>query len=154
MTKIWIEEAECLIPRKGTQEERLKLQEDLRKSDPALSAEIESWPMYEDPNGFYAGDHWATFNWEWMGDDENVQCWRSYLLVRALPLIRDEALGGVRQHSLTGIDSGDWIDYSFYLKASYAFSVLKNAGMIPADSVLMNESEQPLSYGGEELEAA
>jgi hypothetical protein len=154
MTKIWIEEAECLVPRKGTQEKRLKLQEDLRKSDPVLAVDIESWPMYEDPNGFYAGDHCATFNWEWMGDDENVRCWRSYLLLSALPLIKHEALGSVRQHSLTGVESGDWIDYSFYSKASYAFSVLKDAGMRPADSVLMNKSEQPLSYDSKELEAA
>ncbi len=51
------------------------------------------------------------------------------------------------------LDSAGWVEYSFYVKASYAFEVLLQTGLIPADSVLMNETECPLDHA-EELEAA
>lgn len=149
ITKIWIDGAECLVPRKGTQKRRHRLQDEFRKSHPAEAAQLESEPWYASPDGPYSGDDWAVFNWEWVGSDHEGKCWRSYLHVTALPLIKRQTLGKVHSHSVVGVDSGDWIDFSFNLKASYAFDVLKNAGMIPEDSVLMNDGEEPLSYDSE-----
>jgi hypothetical protein len=154
MTKIWIESAECLVPRKGTQEDRRTLKQEFRKSHPVEAADLEAQPWYTDPDGPHGGDDIAQFNWEWMGEDQNVMCWRTFVPVAKLPLIKKQTLGRVCQHAIDGIDSGDWIDFSFHLKAPYAFDVLRDAGMIPADSVLMNQGEQPLSYDDEELETA
>jgi hypothetical protein len=149
ITKIWIEGAECLVPKKGTQEQRRILQAEFRKSHPAEAAHLESEPWYASPDGPYSGDDWAVFNWEWLGTDDVVKCWRSYLHITALPLIKEQSLGKVHSHSVAGVDSDDWIEFSFYLKASYAFEVLKHAGMIPQESVLMNDGEEPLSYDEE-----
>jgi hypothetical protein len=40
----------------------------------------------------------------------------------------------------------DWIDYNYTLQASDAFWMLKEIEFIPADSILMNVGEEPLSY--------
>lgn len=149
MTEIWIERAECIVPRKGAQQQRRKLQEDLRKSHPAVAADLEAQPWYENPDGPFGGDHLAKFDWEWMGADQVGWGWASYLPIAKLPLIEEHILGEVQQPS----DDENWLEFSFYLKASYAFSVLKAVGKIPPDSILMNCDERPLSYG-EEVEAA
>ena len=136
------------------QEKRHTLKNELRKSNPSLAAEVESWPWYLDPEGPYGSDDFAQFEWEWTGEDQKMKGWNSYLPLDVLPEMKEVALGGVRRHSLDGMET-DGCDYSFNLKASYAVAVLKNAGMIPADSVLMNENDQPLSYDEEEeLEVA
>jgi hypothetical protein len=150
---IWIERAECLVPRRGTQQKNIELRDELRQSDPRLAADIESQPWYQQPDAYGAGDDWATLNWEWMGVDQILMGWTSYLPVADLPLITEQTLGRVYQHSVEGVESDNWIDYSVNVKASYAFSVLRDAGMIPVDSILMNESEVPLSCDEEELEA-
>ena len=150
MTGIWIEKAVCSVPKEGTQEERRRLKNELQKSNLSLAVEIESWPWYLDPDGPYGSDDFAQFQWEWMGEDQILQVCESYLPLSVLSELKEMTLGEVRQHSLVGADTDGCSDYSFNLKASYAIAVLKDSWMIPADSVLMNETDQPLSYDEQE----
>lgn len=147
-TQIWIESAECLVPRIGTQESRRHHQTAFRRSHPEIAAEIEAQPWYCAPDGPYGSDEFAVLNWAWIGADEVMKEWRSHVPVASLHLFNPQMLDGVRRHD--ALDNDDWIEYSFHLNASFALSVLKNAGMIPADSILMNEDERPLSYASDE----
>ena len=142
-TKVWILEAECLVPKRGTQQQLLKQQEALRQSDPQLAAELQAHPSCVKPDGPHGGDEWAIFNWQWSEEDQAPYCWRSYLPLSELPRFKEQSLGEVSRYSISGVNDDEWIEFSFHVKASYALSVLKEAEMIPADSVLMNEDEWP-----------
>jgi hypothetical protein len=75
MTQIWIEHAEGLVPRKGTNEERRRLRDELRRSNPDQADLLESMPGYDDPDAPHAGDEYAIFNWDWLGEDEHLMSW-------------------------------------------------------------------------------
>lgn len=147
-SEIWIQTAECLVVKQGTQQIRRQDQEQFRLFDPMLAEKVESLLWYVDPDGPHGGDDQAIFDWSWIGDDNVLMCSRTFLPVAELLFIKDQILGEVCRHA-----GDDWINFSFDLKAPFAFEVLKQAGSIPADSILMNEDERPVGYVGE-FEAA
>lgn len=83
-TPIWIWEAECVVPRRCTQEDRLKGQNQLRQENFQAAAAVEALPWYVKPDGPYGGDEWALFDWEWYGVDEEVWCYRTHLRIETL----------------------------------------------------------------------
>jgi hypothetical protein len=142
MARIWIEEAECSVPRRGTQHERRKLHQELLQTHPAFAADLHSQPWYTNPDGKFGGDDMTIFDWTFVGEDQLLRGWRSYVPVDKLYLLKGVTLGEPRQHS---IEEGGCAEYSFTVKASYALAVLKSAEIIPKDSVLGNDDEKPLS---------
>jgi len=144
-TPIWIEEASCVVPYPGEQQERRRLRDELRKSNPAHAAMLERFPGYVDPDSEYASDEWAYFGWTWMGDDQIMWESCSFLHVSLLPTVQ-KYFAISKPIPREGRPGG----YSFYVKASYALAVLEQLGKIPPGSVLMNKDEKPSSWAAEE----
>jgi|ERR1035441_2567170 hypothetical protein len=69
--------------------------------------------------------------------------------IAKLALLKDRAVGAPKVHNITGVETEDWIDYSFTLKASAAFGLLQTAGKIPQDAVLQTFGED-VPYDAEE----
>jgi hypothetical protein len=144
MNRIFIEEAECLVPKRGTQEQRRQIKERLFQENPAYAAQLEAIPGYQDPDDKFAGDEYATFNWSWFGENEIMRGFRTHVLLTDLPLLKDTAISVPVQH-----EPDSWIEYSFHVKASYALAVLISKHIVLGDSVLANDSDMPHSLQNE-----
>jgi hypothetical protein len=93
-------------------------------------------------------DEVAIINIEW--SDEKTS-WHIQIpwLVAKLDLLKDRTVGAPKVHNVTGVESEDWIDYSYILKASAAFGLLQPACKIPQDAVLQTFGED-VPYDAEE----
>ncbi len=148
MTKVCIESATCLIPRRGTQEERRRLRDEFRHSHPEEAADLEKQPFYLDPDSSYASDDWAVCEWEWSTEtNQQLTCTRTFIHISEVPKLKPVTLGPVIVH-----EADEWCEFSFNFKASYAVAVLKSRGHIPADSVSWNENDAPMDFDTEALE--
>jgi hypothetical protein len=121
---------------------RKQLQDKLRQNNPELSAELESQPWYVDPDGPWGGDDWLTVNYEWIDESDIIMCWQSYVHIETAQELKEAACGPVERYT---VDEG-CIEYSFPIKASYAFRVLQVFGHLPDDAVLMNSPDVPSDY--------
>jgi hypothetical protein len=99
-------------------------------------------------------DEFAIIDLDW-NDEATGQTWGVQMPwpVADLPLLKDRTVGMPKQHNITGVETEDWIDYSFTLKASFAFGLLQFAGKVPQDAVLQTFGEDvPYDADGEQVE--
>ena len=133
-----------MVPKRGRQENRRRLRDELRETRPEIAAKTEAKPWYEDPDGPCGSDDFAIFDWSWLVEPDNTEHgWRSHVHISELPFLKSQMVGTLRRHSVSGVDNEDWIDYSFDLKTSYALSVLISKGLVPSDSILANDDARP-----------
>src|ERR1035441_4238102 len=126
--KVMIEHAEVRVQRRGTAEFRRQSYADLRSTHPELADDIEKmFPIH--------ADNFATIDIEW---DIGPKTWDIQMPwpVADLVLLKDKAVSKPKVHNVSGVEAEDWIDYSYTLKASFAFSLLQGAGKIPPDAEL------------------
>ena len=133
--KTMIEHAECLVPKVGTAEQRRQSDVDLRCKNPQLADEIAGM-------GSNYPDEFAIIDLDW-NDEATGQTWGVQIPwpIAELPLLKDDTVGMPKQHNISGVETEDWIDYSFTLKASFAFGLLQTAGKIPQDAIMQTFGE-------------
>ena len=96
--------------------------------------------------------NFATIDIEW---DIGPKTWDIQMPwpVADLVLLKDKAVSKPKVHNVSGVEADDWIDYSYTLKASFAFSLLQGAGKIPPDAELQTFGEDvPYDADGEQEE--
>lgn len=148
--KLLIERCEVTVPRRGQQEERKRLQEEFRKTNPKTAADLESQPWYVDPEGPFGGDDRLTIHFEWMAEpNDSVRCWQSFFPIRHASALQPFVCGPVRHHTKEEFPG---CEFSYPLKASFALELLQMLGVLPEDAVLANDSDLPACC--EEEEAA
>lgn len=148
-TKVSIESAKLTVPKIGHAAERKAGWEKLFQSDPELAESLTTVGGY-DPTCIYdQSDDLAIFDWEWLVEPDNtIWCGRSFLPVAAVELVVKTSL--TIGNKLTDANEiGEWSEYGYNLKASYALEVLKRLGKIPADSVIVNQDDMPYDYANE-----
>lgn len=123
--KVIIREAECIVVKKGSSEQRAKAFAEMRARNSTmgkLADEIlDHMPLRSDNVALIhitwnqqPNDTDRTLEWPWPLD--------------AIDLLKEETVG---KHKKGG---ADWIDYSFNVKASFAFALLSSR--LPEGSVL------------------
>ena len=148
-TKVSIESAKVTVPKVGHATERKADWEKLFQSDPELAESLTTVGGYN-PNCIYdQSDDFAVLDWEWMvGPDNDMRCGRSFLPVAAVELL--VRTGRTIGNKLTDANEiGEWSQYGYNLKASFALSVLKHLGKLPEDSVIVNQDDMPYDYANE-----
>jgi hypothetical protein len=117
--RVAIESAECLVPRRGAQETRIGMRDELRRSDPAMAVKVEAI-LGQNEDTPYSGDDFATLSIEWTVEpsDETRTC-NSQFPIGDLPFSREHALTTPKR------EPESWVEYRYHLKASFAFDVFE-----------------------------
>jgi hypothetical protein len=140
MNKIVIEEANVYVPKPGTQQKRFELEERLRTTKPHIAFQLEGSDWYQKPEDWTDDKAVIEMSWTAEPSDEPISVDFQFDRANADLLFANHGYGCI----VTGSED-NWFETAFILRASFAFEVLKLNGIIPADSLLCNDTESPMA---------